>query len=61
MIPRLLLAALLVAAPVPSNEALRKALGDDLAGPWFYDDLEAGYAEARTSGKPLLVSIRCVP
>jgi hypothetical protein len=44
-----------------ANEGLRRALGDELAGPWVYDDLEAGYAEARASGKPLLVSIRCVP
>jgi hypothetical protein len=28
---------------------------------WYYDDLEAGKAEARRTGKPLLVIFRCVP
>ena len=44
------------------KDVLRRELRDtDLVGPWIYDDLEAGYAEARKSGKPLLVVFRCVP
>ncbi|MBI1923107.1 hypothetical protein HYR99_02540 [Candidatus Poribacteria bacterium] len=30
----------------------------ELAGAWFYDDLEAGYAEARRTGRPLLIVFR---
>jgi hypothetical protein len=30
-------------------------------GHWIYNDLEAGFAEAKASGKPLLVVFRCVP
>ncbi len=38
---------------------LKKALGDDkIAGNWIYEDIEAGYARARKTGKPLLVSFR---
>ena len=41
---------------------LKDALQDDLvAASWIYDDIERGYAEARKSGKPLLISFRCVP
>lgn len=28
---------------------------------WIYDDYERGFAEARRTGKPLLVVLRCVP
>jgi hypothetical protein len=28
---------------------------------WIYGDLERGFAEAKTTGKPLLVVLRCVP
>ena len=33
---------------------------DDVAivGDWFYDDLDAGYAQARRTGKPLLIVFR---
>ena len=30
-------------------------------GTWIYNDLEKGYAEARRSGKPLLIVYRCIP
>ena len=28
---------------------------------WFYNDLQTAMHEARTSGKPLMVVLRCVP
>lgn len=28
---------------------------------WIYNDLQAGFAEARKTGKPLLVVLRCIP
>ena len=37
---------------------IRQALGDDAAEFWIYEDVKAGIAEARHTGKPLLVSIR---
>jgi len=40
---------------------LREALADNAAGFWIYDDIEAGFEKARETGKPLLVSFRCVP
>ena len=40
---------------------LRELLKDRAADLWIYDDLEEGTARARKSGKPLLVSFRCVP
>jgi serine protease Do len=30
-------------------------------GKWIYNDLGKGFAEAKKSGKPLLVVLRCVP
>ena len=30
-------------------------------GFWIYNDLDRGFAEARRSGKPLLVVLRCIP
>ena len=32
-----------------------------IVGDWIYDDLEAGFVEARKTGKPLLAFLRCVP
>lgn len=52
----------LLAAPTGDKDKLREALDDKmLVGPWIYDDLDAGYAEAKRTGKPLLVVLRCVP
>ena len=57
----LLVAALLAAQDVTKQE-LRDGLRDTvLQGDWVYDDLEAGLATARKSGKPLLVLARCAP
>ncbi len=35
------------------------ALKDDAF--WTYNDLDAGIAKARESGKPLFVVLRCIP
>ncbi len=41
------------------GEELRKTLKDvDLVGTWIYDNLPAGYAAAKKSGKPMLVVFR---
>lgn len=39
-------------------DKLKQALGDIVAAEWIYEDIDAGYAEARKTGKPLLVSFR---
>lgn len=45
-----------------SKTDLQKKLKDvEVAGGWIYDDLDAGFAEAKRTGKPLLVVLRCVP
>jgi len=58
-------AALLLAlqsTPKEDRDKLRAAMGDNaLAGNWFYEDLDGGLAEARKTGKPLMVVLRCVP
>ena len=57
----LLLCAALAALAVQdgSKESLKTLLKDaDLPGTWIYDDLSAGFAQARTSGKPMLVVFR---
>jgi len=52
----------LPAAPPQDKEKLRAAMGDtSLAGTWFYEDLDGGFAEAKRTGKPLMVVLRCVP
>ena len=44
------------------DEALKEALEDHLVhADWIYDDVDKGFAEAKKTGKPLLVSFRCVP
>src|SRR5882672_10326765 len=53
---------LAVAAGPQEKDKLREALKDtELKGTWIYDDLNAGVAEAKKSGKPLMVVLRCVP
>jgi hypothetical protein len=42
--------------------ALKDALRDvDPLGEWVYNDVDAAFAAARASGKPLLAVFRCVP
>ena len=59
------LAALVATQPAATQglrgTALHKELRDTADGFWIYDDLEAGYAQAKKDDKPLLVSFRCVP
>ena len=48
-----------LAAQEGSKDALRTALKDaDLPGTWVYDDIGAGFALAKSSGKPMLVVFR---
>ena len=43
------------------KEALRRKLHDvELVGAWIYADLDLGIARAEETGKPLLVTFRCV-
>ena len=52
----MILALLLTAQ---DKEALKASLKDvDLPASWIYDDIDAGFAEAKKSGKPLLVAFR---
>ena len=45
-----------------SAQSLRESLKDiPVADHWIYDDLPAAIAQAKESGKPLLVVLRCVP
>jgi hypothetical protein len=58
----LALALLLALQSTPDKEKLREAMGDGgLVGTWYYDDFEGGLAEAKRTGKPLMVVLRCVP
>ena len=42
-----------------SKESLKTTLKDtDLPATWIYDDINAGFAEAKKSGKPMLVVFR---
>ena len=55
-------ALLLLPAQDVTKEELRDGLRDTvLKGEWVYDDLEAGLATAKKTGKPVLVLARCVP
>jgi hypothetical protein len=55
----LLLAALAFAE---DKAPLRAALKDtEPKGDWIYDDVAAGLADAKKTGRPLMVVFRCVP
>ena len=44
------------------DEMVRKDRADLEGDPvWTYNDLDAGLAEAKRSGKPLFVVLRCIP
>jgi hypothetical protein len=54
------LAALALMSPSQDPKALlKKALKEEnLPASWIYDDLDKGFAEAKKSGKPMLVVFR---
>lgn len=52
------LAAVDVDAKTPLGESLKDI---DVAEHWIYDDLPRAVAEAKSSGKPLMIVLRCVP
>lgn len=59
--PLLALMLMTAAASAQSPEQLKKMLKDDaVRGDWNYDNLEAGFAKAKATGKPMLVIFRCV-
>jgi len=61
---RALLLGSLIALPLMSWSAtpLQKEINDPAVPDfWYYENLESAMAAARVSGKPLLVTIRCVP
>lgn len=43
------------------NTELKDVLDDKTSDLWIYEDIAAGYAASEKTGKPLLVSFRCVP
>lgn len=67
MIRTLILSGLLLAGlRTPAAEDRDSKVRNDLAlvqsvGLWVYNDLDQGIAEARQTGKPLLVVLRCIP
>ena len=51
--------AALAALQQGPKEQLKTALKDsEVQGAWIYDDVDAGFAEAKKSGKPMLVVFR---
>jgi serine protease Do len=54
----LLAAASAASAKSPLGEALKDI---DVADHWIYDDLPKAVAEAKSTGKPLMIVLRCVP
>ena len=50
-----------LAAQDLDGDQLRDVLSDKAADFWVYDDLESAIATAKQTGKPLLISFRCVP
>ncbi|NIP95596.1 MAG: thioredoxin family protein, partial [Akkermansiaceae bacterium] len=58
----LLLSVLIL--PVLADSELRERLRDrhvEGREQWIYNNLAAGFAKAQETGKPLLVTFRCVP
>lgn len=62
LITILLLSTQVVAAPKTRDEKVREDKQKvEAEGFWIYNDLEKGFAEAKKTGKPLLVVLRCIP
>jgi hypothetical protein len=55
-----LLCSMLISNPglAQDFDKLKQALGDEVSADWIYEDIEAGYAMAKKTGKPLLVTFR---
>jgi hypothetical protein len=52
-------ACLAILGAAQDKEKLRTALKDtEVKGDWIYDDLDAGYAAAKKSGKPMMIVFR---
>lgn len=45
----------------PDGASIRKELKDEVADFWIYEDLETARRRALETGRPMLVSLRCVP
>jgi hypothetical protein len=61
-----LMATLWLAANVAAQNKREEQVRNDLARItaqdfWIYNDVEAGFAEAKETGKPVLVTFRCIP
>ena len=60
-----LAASLALSASLPAQDRETKVRNDrknvEEAGRWIYNDLPKGIAEAKKTGKPLLVIFRCIP
>ncbi len=53
---------LLYGQQLKGNVRLLRELDDiELKGRWYYEDLEGAREEARRTGKPLFVLLRCPP
>lgn len=51
----------LAAKAQDGNRQLQKSLNDtEVHASWIYNDVKAGFAEAKKTGKPVLVTFRCV-
>lgn len=62
LIATLLLSTQVVAAPKTRDEKVREDKQKvEAEGFWIYNDLEKGFAEAKKSGKPLLVVLHASP
>ena len=57
----ILIGVICLAAAGQPQEVLDKDRALAVSNGWIYNDLPAGFAEARKTGKPLLVVIRCPP
>jgi hypothetical protein len=57
---RIAIAAALALCLAPQEPGpLQKSLADlEVKGPWHYNDLAGGFAEAKKTGKPLLITFR---
>ena len=50
------------AQDIRGDRRLHEKLDDvELAGTWYYNDLEQALREAKRAGKPLFVVLRCPP